>query len=83
VLGRRLRSLAKTRDFHLADRALHAQQQSIVHKRRVIDGLGIDEQRPDDAAKFQHGMPVPTMPMKRPLQRLCTVESVRVLMGQD
>src|ERR1017187_3298573 len=58
---RRLRTLAKTRDFHLANRALHAQQQSVVGESRVIHGFGVDQQRTDNTAKFQQGMPIPTI----------------------
>src|SRR5665213_2189833 len=59
---RRVRTLAKTRDFHLADRALHAQQQSVVRESGVIHGFGIDQQRTDDAAKLQQGVPVSAIP---------------------
>src|SRR5665213_2007021 len=58
---RRVRTLAETRDFHLADRALHAQQQSVVRESGVIHGFGIDQQRTDDAAKLQQGVPVPAI----------------------
>ena len=58
---RRVRTLAETRDFHLADRTLHAQQQSIIRESGIIHGLGVDQQCTDDAAKFQQGMPVPTI----------------------
>src|SRR5437660_3194226 len=55
---RRVRTLAETRDFHLADRTFHSQQRSIVRESRIIHGLGVDQQRTDDATKFQQGMPV-------------------------
>src|ERR1035437_1179764 len=58
---RRVRTLAETRDFHLADRALHAQQQSVVRESGVIYGFGVDQQRTDDTAKLQQGMPVPAI----------------------
>src|SRR5258708_16485089 len=58
---RRLRTLAECRDFHLADRTLHPQQQSIVREFGIIDGLGIDQQCTHDTAKVQQGMPFPTI----------------------
>src|SRR5258708_15857000 len=58
---RRVRTLAETGDFHFADRSLHAQQQSIICESGVIDRFGVNQQRPDDAAKFQQGMPVPAI----------------------
>ena len=61
----RVRPLAKTRDFHLADRTLHAQQQSVVRESGIIYGLRVDQQRTDDAAKFQQGMPIPAMRASR------------------
>src|SRR5260370_28331559 len=57
----RVRPLATTRDCHLADRTLHAQQQSVVRESGIIYGLRVDQQRTDDAAKFQQGMPVPAI----------------------
>ena len=57
----RLRTLAETRDFHLADRALHAQQQSVVREPGIIDRFGVDQQCADYAAKLQQGMPVPAI----------------------
>ncbi|HZY41347.1 MAG TPA: hypothetical protein VFF59_05020, partial [Anaerolineae bacterium] len=57
----RVRTLAETRDFHLADRALHAQQQSVVRESGVVLGFGVDQQRADDAAKLQQSMPVPAI----------------------
>src|SRR6266550_8103273 len=64
----RVRTLAETCYFHLADRPLHSQQQSIVRESGIIHGLGVDQQRTDDTAKFQQGMPVP--PIARQSRRL-------------
>jgi PAS domain S-box-containing protein len=40
---RRVCTLAETRNFHLADRTLHAQQQSIVGESGIIHSLGVDQ----------------------------------------
>jgi hypothetical protein len=54
----RLRTLAKTRDFHLADRALHAQRQLVVREPRPIRGFAVDQRRAHDAARLQQRMPI-------------------------
>jgi hypothetical protein len=55
---RRLRTFAECRDFHLADRALYSQQQSIIGEPRIIDGFAIDQKGTDNAAKFQQRVPL-------------------------
>ncbi len=55
---RRVRTLAKARKLHFADRALHAQQQAIVREPGVILGFRVNQQCADDTAKLQQGVPV-------------------------
>jgi len=77
---RRLRTLAKTRYLHLADRALHAQQQSVIRESRIIDSFGVDQQRTDDAAKLQQSMPVPAI--ARQPRRLNTEDGAHLPIAQ-
>lgn len=57
----RLRTLAETCQFHLADRALHPEQQPVVGLLRIVDAIRVDQQGADQAAEFQKGMPIATI----------------------
>ena len=52
------RALAEQREFHLAHRALHAEQQAIVRMPRVVDAILVDNQRADQPAELEQGVPV-------------------------
>jgi hypothetical protein len=58
LLHRFLRPLPEAGQLHLADRALHSQQQPVVHLRGIIDAIRIDEQCTHDAAELQQRVPV-------------------------
>src|SRR5450432_3887998 len=77
---RRLCTLAEARDFHLANRALHAQQQSVVREPGIIDRFGVDQQCADYAAELQQGMPVPAI--ARQPRRLNTEDGTHLPIAQ-
>src|SRR5450631_1267542 len=52
------RSLTEDGNLHLAHCALHAEQQPVVRRTRIIDGFFVDDQRTDQAAELKQGMPV-------------------------
>ena len=58
LLHRFVRSLPEAGQFHLADRAFHAEQQPVIHLHGIIDAFCIDEQRPHNAAELQQRVPV-------------------------
>ena len=45
LMPRLVRALTKQRQLVLAHRALEAEQQSVVAQARIVDALGVDEQR--------------------------------------
>ncbi len=52
------RALPEDGKLHLAHRPLHAEQQPVIGRGRVIDGVLIDDQCPDQAAKLEERVPV-------------------------
>jgi len=54
-------ALTEERQLHLAHRALHAQQKTVVRVAGFVDTVLIDDQRADEAAKLQKGVPVPSI----------------------
>src|SRR5262245_56951725 len=52
------RALAEQRQLHLAHRALHAEQQSIVRVSGIVDAVLVDDQRADQSAELQQRVPV-------------------------
>ena len=55
------RTLAQNRQLHLAHRALHAEQQSIVGMARIVDAVLVDDQCADETAELQQRVPVPAV----------------------
>ena len=51
-------ALAEDRKLHLAHRPLHAEQQSVVRRGRIVYAVLVDDDRADQAAKLQQGVPV-------------------------
>ena len=58
LLHRLDRALPKDRQLHLAHRALHAEQEPVIGRGRVIDAVLVDDQRANQAAELQKGVPV-------------------------
>ena len=56
------RPLTEDRQLHFAHRALHAQQQPVVRRTRIVDSFFVDDQRADQTAELQQRMPIATVP---------------------
>ncbi len=63
-------TLAQERELELAHRALEPQQQPIVRRAGVVDAVGVDDVRADEAAELEEVMPV--APIAREPRRLET-----------
>jgi hypothetical protein len=61
LLHRLDRALAEDGQLHLAHRALHAEQEPVIGRRRIVDTVFIDDDRPDQAAELQKRMPIATV----------------------
>src|SRR5271166_2091142 len=46
-------ALAEDRELHLAHRPLHAEQQSVVRRGRIVYAVFVDDDRADQAAKIR------------------------------
>jgi len=58
LMPRLVGALTKQRQLELAHRALEAEQQPVVAQARIVDALGIDEQRSYQAAQSDQMVPV-------------------------
>ena len=58
LLHRFYGALAEDRKLHLAHRSLHPEQQPIVRRGRIVYAVFVDDDRADQAAKLQKGVPV-------------------------
>jgi len=58
LLHRFDRALAEDGKLHLAHRPLHAEQQPVVRGGRIVYAVFVDDDRADQAAKLQQGVPV-------------------------
>src|SRR5271165_1343102 len=55
---RLLRALAEQRQFKLAHRPLHAEQQPIIGMARIVDSIFVDNDRADQSTKLDQSVPV-------------------------
>ena len=58
LLQRLLRALAEQRQFKLAHRALHAEQQPIIGMARIVDSVLVDDDGADQSTELDQRMPV-------------------------
>jgi hypothetical protein len=58
LLQRFLRALAEHREFKLAHRTLHAEQQPIIGMARIVDSVLVDDERADQSTELDQRMPV-------------------------
>ena len=58
LLQRFLRALAEHREFKLAHRALHTEQQPIIGMARIVDSVLVDHERADQSTELDQRMPV-------------------------
>ena len=58
LLQRLLRALAEQRQFKLAHRPLHAEQQPIIGMARIINSIFVDDNGPDQSTKLDQSVPV-------------------------
>ena len=58
LLQRLLRALAEQRQFKLAHRALHAEQQPIIGMARIVDSVLVDDERADQSTELDQRVPV-------------------------
>ena len=58
LLSRLQRALPDRSEFHLAEGALHAQEQTVIGQARIVDAVLVDDQRPHNDAEVQQRMPV-------------------------
>src|SRR5271166_7145425 len=61
LLQRFLRALAEHRQFKLAHRALHAEQQPIIGMARIVDSVLVYDERADQSTELDERMPVTTI----------------------
>src|SRR5262245_60236222 len=59
---RLLRALAKQRQFELAHRPLHAEQQPIIGMARIVDSVFVDDDRSDQSTELDQSMPIAAIP---------------------
>ena len=50
--------LTEDRQLHLAHGSLHAQQQPVVGRTRIVDSFFVDNQSADQSAELQQRMPI-------------------------
>src|SRR4051794_15072926 len=52
------RALSKDRELHLAHRALHPQEESVVDRTRIVNAFLVHQQRANEATELKKSMPV-------------------------
>jgi hypothetical protein len=52
------RALTQHRQLHLAHGALHAEEQTVVGMAWIVDAVLVDDERADETAELQEGVPV-------------------------